>query len=242
MFASDADKLRVTALFVRRGCGAATWATQHDERCRIGWLVMIQCMSHADDPDYFDKDPAEVGFPSLMTRVVDATRAESITRFLRAVSLHVARPTQLFVGGSASLILSVNLTARIETVNVVDEVPAEIRTQYDLLESLAMRYGLRLAQFPSHYLPPDWQRRVRSVDVFDRLKVFIIDPVDVIAGKLFSTRLDDFCEVFAVAPRLDRDALVGCLRLAVNSLRTNLKLLTAATQNWYVLFGQPLPE
>ncbi len=63
------------------------------------------------------------------------------------------------------------------------------------MNGLVERYGLRLAHFQSHYLPDGWQRRVESFGVFGELAVFLVDPVDIAVGKLFSRRDKDLDDV-----------------------------------------------
>src|SRR5438067_1605630 len=48
------------------------------------WLAgspVREKIERARDPDHFDKDPDEVGFPSLARRVVDATKPEEVLEF-----------------------------------------------------------------------------------------------------------------------------------------------------------------
>src|SRR5262249_4197429 len=90
------------------------------------------------------------GFPSLTRRVMDVTRPETIKEFLRELSQHVRRPLRLDIGGSIALILTGLLSRKTEDVDIVDEVPAEIRSQHRLLDNLAERYGLEPAHFQQH--------------------------------------------------------------------------------------------
>jgi hypothetical protein len=198
-------------------------------------------IQQACDPKFLDPDPDEIGFPSLERRIVDAVRPETVERFFRELSLHVSRPTRLVVGGSIPLILAGQLTRSTEDVDVVDEVPAEIRTQYKVLDELADLYKLRLAHFQSHYLPDRWEKRIRSFGGFGNLHVFLVDPYDIFVGKLFSARLKDRADTNALASNLDRETIVRRLRESTAGLRSDARLLDAAAKNWFVLFGEPLP-
>jgi hypothetical protein len=93
------------------------------------------------------------GFPSLAERLMESTKAETVLQFLRELGQGVTRPAHLAIGGSTALILGANLSRRTEDIDVVDEVPVEIREQHALLDGLARRYGLRITHFQSHYLP-----------------------------------------------------------------------------------------
>jgi hypothetical protein len=183
----------------------------------------------------------EHGFPSLERRIVDVVQPETIHQFLRDLSQHVIKPTRLVIGGSGALMLLGHLTRNTEDIDIVDEIPAEIRAQHALIPQLADRYGLHLAHFQSHYLPTGWETRIHSIGAFGALSVFIVDAYDMFLSKLFSSRTKDRDDLRAVLPHLDRAALETRLRESTGALRGEAKLREAAEKNWYVLFGQPLP-
>jgi hypothetical protein len=124
---------------------------------------------------------------------------------------------------------------------VVDEIPAELRAQHQLLDDLARRYLLRLTHFQSHYLPDGWQSRVHSLDTFGTMQVFLVDPLDVFVGKLFSVRTKDRDDLRVLRPTLDKARLVSRLQSSTNAFRADPRLRAAAEQNWFVLFGEALP-
>ncbi len=188
------------------------------------------------------EDLGEPGFPSLAERIMARTEPEDIRRFLRALSTQVSRPIQLRVGGSAALILPGYLHRGTDDIDVVDEVPAPIRALHPFLQELRTRYGLQLAHFQSHYLPQGWEQRLHSLEPFGNLQVFLVDVYDIFAGKLFSVRQKDRDDLQMLASQLDKTTLVQRLRATTASLRTEPKLLQAAEQNWYILYGEPLPS
>ena len=124
---------------------------------------------------------------------------------------------------------------------MVDEVPAEVRTQHDLLAELSELHRLQLAHFQSHYLPDGWQRRVRTFGTFGDLQVDLVDPYDIFVGKLFSVRKKDKADLNALVGTLDSERVRNRLQDSTRSLRTEARLLEAAKENWYVLFGEDLP-
>src|SRR5947209_617355 len=79
-----------------------------------------------------------------------------------------------------------------EDIDVVDEVPKELREQHALLSELKDRYGLELAHFQQHYLPMRWQDRLHYFDTFGELTVYLVDVYDVALSKLFSIRTKGF--------------------------------------------------
>ena len=131
---------------------------------------------------------------------MEKTDPETIRQLLRELGTLASRPTRIDVGGSGALILLGNLSRSTDDIDIVDEVPPELRAQHDAMEQLASRYGLRLAHFQSHYLPAGWIDRVRSLGRFGNLEVFLVDPLDIFVGKLFSAREEDRDDLRALAP------------------------------------------
>ena len=171
------------------------------------WLtgsVFREAIERASDPKNFDPDP-EIGFPSLTRRVVDVTKPQTLIEFFRTLSRHIRQPTQLIVGGSVALMLSGLLSRQTDDVDVVNEIPAELRAKHDVLEQLVERFGLKLAHFQSHYLPRGWQRRHRSFQVFGELDVRLVDLYDVMLSKLASSRDKDLDDLRAINPQIDRE-------------------------------------
>src|SRR5205807_2577023 len=128
-----------------------------------------------------------------------------------------------------------------DDIDIVNEVPAEIRSQHDLLDQLAQRYGLQLTHFQSHYLPNGWEGRVKSLGRFGRLDVFLVDPCDVFVGKLFSQRTKDLDDLRMLAPQFQRPAIEQRLRDSAGPLMADEALAQNASRNWYILYGDSLP-
>jgi hypothetical protein len=183
----------------------------------------------------------EVGFPSLRRRVMDTTRPEQVKQFFRELAQHVQHPVHLEIGGAIALILPGLLSRRTEDVDVVDEVPHELRSQHHLLATLATRYGLALTPFQSHYLPTGWQQRLHPQEPFGRLHVSLVDVYDVFLSKLFSARLKDRDDLRMLAPQLDKTIIADRVRNTAQGLLTAPGLRDHAVQNWYILYGEPFP-
>ncbi len=99
----------------------------------------------------------------------------------------------------------------------------------------------RLAHFQSHYLPADWQKRVRSLGRLRELEVFLVDPYDIFVGKLFGVRLKDRADLNVLMSTLDRAKIRRRLVESSSGLRSDADLLEAARQNWFIFFGEELP-
>lgn len=190
----------------------------------------------------WQEDLGPARFPTLGKRLMEKTKPEAIRQLLRELGTLVSRPTRIDIGGSGALILLGNLSRSTDDVDVVDEVPPELRAQHDAMEQLAARYGLRLAHFQSHYLPTGWNVRVKSLGRFGNLDVFLVDPLDIFVGKLFSAREKDLDDLRLLAPQLGKAEITDRLGKAGQSLMSDEKLASHARKNWYILFGEALPE
>ena len=191
------------------------------------------------DPDSFDKDPDEIGFPTLRMRIVDVTKPQDIADFFKALARYAHHPMRVDVGGSISLMLRDLLLRKTDDI-VVDEVPADLRDQHQALEALARRFGLKLAHFQSHYLPLGWERRLQSFAVYDHLHVYLVDPYDVMVSKVCSKREKDLDDLRALRPRIGRGLLKSRLLDAGRTLLTDSRSRQAAKDNWRFLYDEEL--
>ncbi|MEM8872881.1 MAG: DUF6036 family nucleotidyltransferase [Planctomycetota bacterium] len=180
----------------------------------------------------------EGGWPSLRTHVMAHDPNQMIRRMLDELGRGIRRPTQITVGGSSALLLSKLLVRSTEDVDVVDELPEAIRTEYDLLDRLADEYKIRMTHFASHYLPDCWANRVQSLGVFRKLSVRIVDPLDVLTGKFFTRRDKDFADIKACWDKIDQQRLRNRLATSTASYRENEELTSRATDRWAILTGE----
>jgi hypothetical protein len=187
------------------------------------------------------EDLGEPGFPSLSRRVMQTTRPEQVREFFRELGMHLHRPVQLYIGGSIALILPGYLSRPTEDVDVVDEVPAELRSQRELLSQLEERFALQLAHFQSHYLPMGWQQRVHSLESFGQLQVYLVDVYDVFLSKLFSIRTKDRDDLRMLKPQLEKETIIRRMKETTASMLAAPPLRQRAADNWYILYGEALP-
>jgi hypothetical protein len=190
---------------------------------------------------YQNADLGPEGFPTIALRIMDATKPEAVLEFLRTLGAGVVRPARLDIGGSTSLILLGDLSRQTDDIDAVDEVPAVLRTEHDLLDRLARRFGLRLTHFQSHYLPVGWKDRVHSLGRFGQLDVYLVDVYDVLVSKLFSAREKDLDDLRAMAPRIDKRVLESRVQQYAGPLLAERRYAQSAKQNWYVVYGEALP-
>ena len=187
------------------------------------------------------EDLGEPGFPSLLERVMETTKRETILQFLRELGSQVHKPSRIVIGGSSALIVSLGLIRRTEDIDVVNELPIEIRSKHDMLKNLTTRFGLQLTHFQSRYLPSGWEARVRSLGGFGELEVVLVDELDVLVSKLTSKRDKDRDDLRAMARKIEKVALAHRLLTAGSALLAEPDLRANATKNWYIVYGEPLP-
>jgi hypothetical protein len=182
------------------------------------------------------------GFSLLEHRVMETTKADAVLEFLRELGLHCAQPAKIEIGGAIALILAGMLSRRTEDIDIVDGVPASIRSQHEILQNLARRYGLHLTHFQSHFLPDKWADRLKSLGAFGKIQASLIDPIDIFVGKLFSPREKDRDDLRALSRVLDKKEIADRLAQNGKTLRAEYKLAHNASVNWYILYGENLPD
>jgi hypothetical protein len=187
------------------------------------------------------EDLGEPGFTFLRNQLVEPTKPETVQQLFRELGQSLHERVKVYVGGSAALIIPGYLSRQTQDVDIVDELPTEIRSQHKLLDALQQRYRLQIAHFQSHYLPSGWQNRAHFLDSFGLLTVYLVDAADIFMSKLFSNRTKDLDDLRALAPQLERDALVKRFRDTTASMLASESLRQCAEKNWYIVYGEPLP-
>ncbi len=188
------------------------------------------------------EDLGPPGFPFLREQLVELTRPETIRQFLRELGGQLHRQLLLHIGGSGALILLGYLSRKTQDLDVVDEIPAEIRYLRSFLDQLMQRYRLQLAHFQSHFLPKGWEKRLHSLEPFGQLQVFLVDVHDIFLSKLFSAREKDRDDLRSLVPQLEKETLVRLFRETTGDLMAEVALRRHAEKNWFILYGEPLPS
>ena len=185
-----------------------------------------------------DPSTDEVGFPSLEFRTMETTNPDDVRSMLRELGRAIHQPTQLIIGGSIALIMDALIIHETEDIDVVDEVPEPIRREHELLAEYVKRYGLQITHFQSHYLPDGWRSRIKSLDRFGSIDVFLVDPYDILTGKLFSRRSKDLDHIRHALKLLDAATLRDRVARTTAAYRRDELLLEAGLKNWYILTGE----
>jgi hypothetical protein len=173
---------------------------------------------------------------------MDKTRPERVRQFFEFVGRQLEHPVRVYVAGSIALIVPGYLSRRTEDVDVVGEIPEEIRANHALVNNLEKTFGLHFGHVQSHYFLIGWQERAHSLDTFGGLQVFLVDVYDVFLSKLFSARLKDQEDLLVLAPQLDKGVLTEKLKTTAGSFLAAPRLLQLAQDNWQILFGEALPQ
>jgi hypothetical protein len=226
-----------TRLLVRDGTDALE---QHWGREAMAkWLEASPARGRIEEirSEKFD----ETGFPSLREQMVESTRAETVRQYFRDLSTRVHGTSRLNVGGAIALILSGHLSRATTDIDVVDEVPAELREERRLLAELKKRYRLELTHFQSHFLPSGWESRLHFLDSFGQLQVYLVDVYDTFLCKLFSQRAKDLDDLRALSPTLEKATIVQRLHDTTQAMQGDPRLRQQAEKNWYILYGDSFP-
>lgn len=183
----------------------------------------------------------EIGYPSLRSRIMAKTDPDDIRAFFTHLGKKLRHDTRIEVAGVVALILSGLVSRNTEDIDVVDEVPKDIREDHALVDAMQKSYGLHLGHVQSHYLPTGWRERIHYFDTYDRLQVSLADAYDVALSKLFSTRTKDLEDLRVLKPQFDKSVLVDRLSKNGKELLAVPGNLQKATDNWNILYGEALP-
>jgi hypothetical protein len=219
-------------------------ATRALERCwgrdRVAEWLRQSCAGAAIER-IRQESLGETGFPILQEVLVDRTDPETVRQYLRELGVRLRHPARIAIGGSIALILPGYLQRATQDIDVVDEVPVELREQNALLDQLARSYQLQLTHFQSHFLPTGWQARLHTLEPFGKLQASLVDVGDVFLSKLFSARTKDRDDIRLLLPGLDRQTITRRLHDHCGALLAEPVLRRQAEENWYILTGEPLP-
>jgi hypothetical protein len=186
----------------------------------------------------FDK----VGFPSMRKRVMDRTTPEQIRNYLERLGQKFRKKTVIEIAGSCALILIDLLDRGTEDIDIVDEVPKEIRDRPDITDELQGLFFLHLGHVQRHYFPAGWQERTHFFDRYDRLTVRLVDKHDVFLSKLFSARVKDKIDLRELVDKVTKETLVDLLKRCCGGFLSDERLKQLATDNWHLLYKEDLPS
>jgi hypothetical protein len=203
--------------------------------------MLIERGIDEDIEDIVGEEFERVGFHGLRERLMKKTDPKDVEAFFHELGAHIHRSTKLEVGGSIALILPGHLSRTTEDIDVVDEVPEELRAQHQLLADLQKRFGLLLTHFQRHYLPMGWENRLHYFNSYGSLRVYLLDVYDVSLSKLFSRRDKDYDDLRILRPQLEKEVFAQRMRDTTASMLASEPLRKVGEHNWYRLYGESLP-
>ena len=182
----------------------------------------------------------ETGFPSIRRRLVNSIGENEVKQIFTLLGQNVHERVEVYIAGSVPTLIE-GLTARTtEDIDIVDEVPAEIRKQRAVLRKIESDYGLRLGHVQSHYLPLGWQKRRRFLGDFGGLRIYLVDTYDIFVSKLSSKQQKHKDDLRVLAAKLDKEIarrrLFDAGRVFLDDPRQRLQI----EANWQFIYQEPL--
>jgi hypothetical protein len=186
------------------------------------------------------EDLGETGFPAIRRRLVDSIDSTRLRRIFDLLGRGIHGRLEIHVAGSIPTLIK-GLTARpTGDIDLVDEVPEEIRRQRDVLHKIETDYGLRLTHVQSHYLPPHWRDRRQWFGDFGGLRVYLLDEYDIFVGKLSSRKEKHQSDLGVLALELDKGKARHRLLTDGRIFLDDPKLRPQIQENWRFIFQEAL--
>jgi hypothetical protein len=187
-----------------------------------------------------DEDLGETGFPAIRRRLVDRIDSTRIRRIFDLLGRGIHGRTEIHVAGSIPTLIK-GLTARpTGDIDLVDEIPEEIRRQPDVLRKIETDFGLKLSHVQSHYLPPHWRDRRQWFGDFGGLRVYLLDEYDIFVGKLSSKKEKHLSDLGVLGLELDKEKARQRLLTDGRVFLDDPKLRPQIEENWRFIFQEPL--
>ena len=186
------------------------------------------------------EDLGKPGFRYIKRRLVaNPTRAD-IEQALELLGVRINGRVEINIAGSIPTLIT-GLTARpTDDIDIVNEVPSEIRQQRDALKRIRSDYGLTLGHVQSHYLPSGWENRRRFLGDFGGIRAYLVDPYDIFVSKLSSKQEKHQQDLRVMAKSLDRESIRHRLFSAGKAFLDDRRLRSQVEKNWQFIFREPL--
>lgn len=187
------------------------------------------------------KEPfAKTGFPHIRSRLVNRIGENQIRQIFTLLGQNIHDRVEIYLAGSIPTLIE-GLTARpTEDIDIVDEVPAEIRKQRAVLRKIRHEYGLSLGHVRSHYLPIDWKERRRYLGDFGGLRIYLVDAYDIFDSKLSSKCEKHQSDLRVLAEKLDKDTAKRLLLEKGRAFLDDPRQRRQIEANWQFIFQEPL--
>ena len=193
--------------------------------------------------EIMEEDLGEPGYSTIRRRLVDSIDSTQLGQIFELLGRGIHGQVEIHIAGSVPTLIK-GLTARpTDDIDLVDEVPGEIRRQRDVLRKIEAEFGLRLGHVQSHYLPARWRDRRRWFGDFGGLRVYLLDEYDIFVSKLSSKKERHQLDLRVLALKLGKDTARQRLLSDGRAFLDDPKLRPQIEENWRFIFQEPLfPE
>lgn len=180
------------------------------------------------------------GFTNIRRRLVASFGRDRLEQILDLLGQRVHTKVQISIAGSIPTLVS-GLTVRpTNDIDIIDEVPKELRTQRELLSSIKTKFSVTLGHVQSHYLPTNWSSRRHYFGKFGGLHVYLADAYDIFVSKLSSRQEKHLDDLIAMAPKLDKEAVRRLLLSDGKPFLESRFTRPTIEENWRFLFRESL--
>jgi len=166
-----------------------------------------------------------------------------VKQVLQMLGERVHGRVEINIAGSVPTLIQ-GLTARpTDDIDIVNEVPAEIRQQRETLKKIKTEFGLNLGHVQSHYLPANWHPRRQYLGDFSGIRAYLLDPVDIFVSKLSSKQEKHKQDLRVMAKRLDQATVKQRLLRDGRAFLDDPYLKPQIEENWQFIYQESLfPE
>lgn len=189
---------------------------------------------------FLKEDLGETGFPFIRRRLVAGVDATEIKQIFDLLGRKVHGRVEVSIAGSIPTLIK-GMTARpTGDIDIVNEVPPEIRKQRAILKEIETEYGLKLTHVQSHYLPRNWERRRHYLGDFGGLRVYLVDEYDIFVSKLSRGREKHKQDIRVLAGVLDKAVARRRLRMDGRAFLDEHAIRARVEGNWRFIYQEPL--
>ncbi len=180
------------------------------------------------------------GYHSIKERLVATVSRDRLERILEMLGSKIHNHIEINIAGSIPTILQGLSSRPTDDIDLVNEVPAEIRNQREELRTIRDKFGLTIGHVQSHYLPARWQERRKYLGEFGGLRVYLVDVYDVFVSKLSSAQEKHKDDLLVMAPQLDKEKVRDRLMTDGRPFLENPFDGPKIQSNWQFAFREPL--
>ena len=186
------------------------------------------------------EDLGRPGFRNIRRRLVENVNQTELQQVLDLLGRAVKNDVVVDIAGSIPTLLA-NLTARpTDDIDIVNEIPLEIRRQRAVLRTIKAEFGLSFGHVASHYLPANWEERKHLLGAFGGLRVYLVDCYDIFVSKLSSKQEKHKQDIRIMAKGLDKGIAKERLLSNGQGFLREATLRRQIEENWRFIFQEPL--